>query len=156
MSHVSVLALEMVLESFHEHRTRYRASLVIFTHLRIFPPHLQPTHFPINTFSFVVQSTAFCTIVTSLNCLVTDKVSHNSKCSTCSTPQYKNLQKIQSFKKISKKNIQKSFKKTISLGSNQTYGTTISTFSSLFLAAHAIPKVTSFHVTLREWSFEVT
>jgi hypothetical protein len=105
MSHVSVLALEMVLESFHEHRTRYRASLVIFTHLRIFPPHLQPTHFPINTFSFVVQSTAFCTIVTSLNCLVTDKVSHNSKCSTCSTPQYKNLQKNSKFQKNFKKKI---------------------------------------------------
>jgi hypothetical protein len=111
MSHVSVLALEMVLESFHEHRTRYRASLVIFTHLRIFPPHLQPTHFPINTFSFVVQSTAFCTIVTSLNCLVTDKVSHNSKCSTCSTPQYKNLQKNSKFQKISKKKYSKILQK---------------------------------------------
>jgi len=114
----------------NEHRTRYRASLVnpihFHTHAfsKIFIPS-PPTHLP--AYSFVVQSTSFnCAIVTSyymshLKSMPGDPPCHFYVQLVQPTPAKiaKNLQKIQSFKKIFKKpkNPSKNFF-SIRLGSN--------------------------------------
>lgn len=104
---------DVIFESFHEHRTRYRASLVnpilFYTyafskHLRIFIPS-PPMHFP--AYSFVVQSTFKCPIVTSY--YMTHIINAwwptmPLLCSACSTRPRKKIAKNSKFhKKIFKK-----------------------------------------------------